>query len=77
MPKEYNFKVMESDYEEGYQISADEGDLIFFDFVTYGYGEVVTWVDLETQKNELEQWARTASEKYNCSYEIKVTANYW
>ena len=75
--KEYNHIIMESDYNEGYQISADEGDLVFFDYVTYGYGDVVTWSDLEKQKNELEAWAKATAEKNECKYEIRITANYW
>jgi len=75
--KEYFRIIMESDYDEGYQISADEGDLVFLDMVTYGYGEVITWADLEKQKNALEEWAKAMSEKFHCSYSIQVTANYW
>ena len=73
----YHCEIMESDYNEGYQIAASEGDLIFFDFVTYGYGEFVDWGDLEKQKNELEKWASEMCSKYNCSFKIRVTANYW
>ena len=74
---EYTHIVMESDYEEGHQIAADEGDLVFFDLVTYGYGETVTWDKLEKQKSELEQWATEACKRHNCSCKIYVTANYW
>lgn len=75
--EEYNFIVMESDYHEGYQISADEGDLVFFDMVTYGYGDTIEWSKLEKQKNDIEQWAKDTSQKHNCSYKIVITANYW
>jgi hypothetical protein len=74
---DYNHRVMESDYEEGYQISANEGDIIIFDLVTYGYGDNIEWSKLETQKNELEEWAKTICNKFNCSYKIFITANYW
>lgn len=73
----YLHEVMEDDYCEGYQISADEGDIIIFDFVTYGYGEKIAWDELELQKEELEKWAVGICEQHNCSHEIFITANYW
>ncbi|MGD9157169.1 MAG: hypothetical protein PVG39_02060 [Desulfobacteraceae bacterium] len=75
--KDYIWIIMEDDYDEGYQISSDEGDLIFFDLVTYGYGEFINWEKLEKQKQELEIWAKDICEKHNCQYEIRVSANYW
>jgi hypothetical protein len=74
---DYTHKVMESDYYGGYQISATEGDIIVFNMVTYGYGDVIEWKTLEEQKNELEQWAKDICKRFNCSYKIFVTANYW
>lgn len=73
----YHHKVMESDYDEGWQIAAKEGDLLFFDLVTYGYGEQVPWEKLEAQKMELEAWAKGICERHHCTYAISVTANYW
>jgi hypothetical protein len=55
---------MESDYEDGYQISADEGDIIIFDMITYGYGEKVEWSKLVAQKDALEVWALVACERH-------------
>lgn len=37
---DYSHKVMESNYNESMQISASEGDIVVYDMVTYGYGEV-------------------------------------
>jgi len=74
---EYIHEVMESNYNEGMQISASEGDIIVFDMVTYGYGEVVEWDKLVKQKEELEEWAKIMCKKFNCNYKIFVTANYW
>jgi hypothetical protein len=74
---DYHSVIMESDYDEGFQVSAREGDLVFLDMVTYGYGETVLWQKLEEQKNELEEWAKDICKRHNCSYEIYVTANYW
>jgi hypothetical protein len=73
----YHHVVMESDYEDGYQIGAKEGDLVFFDLVTYGYGETIVWEKLQSQKDQLEAWAKDIGARFKCSYEIHVTANYW
>lgn len=73
----YSLTVMESDYDEGSQISADEGDIVAHDFVTYGYGETISWRTLEDRAGELESWARQTAKDYNCSYIIFITANYW
>jgi len=67
--------VMESDYNECYQVAADEGDLVFFDMITYGCGEWVSWDKLEAHKIALEEWAADICERYHCSCEIRVTAN--
>jgi len=75
--EEYHHEVMESDYHEGWQISAKEGDLIFFDLVTYGYGEQIAWNKLVAQKEALEAWAKKTCEKHHCSFKISVTSNYW
>lgn len=53
------------------------GDIIVYDMVTYGYGELIEWDKLVKQKEELEAWAKIMCEKFNCSYKIFVTANYW
>lgn len=71
--KEYNSLVMEDGYNEDWQISAQGGDLVFFDFVTYGYGEKVTWDDLEYKKTKLEEWAQKICEEFQCSYRIWVS----
>lgn len=73
----YHSLIMESNYNEGYQISADEGDLVFFNMVTYGYGENVKWSDLEEQKQLLEEWSSNICNLHDCTYKIYVTANYW
>lgn len=69
--------VMESDYDEDHQIAAKEGDLVFFDLVTGGYGKVISWHDLDTKKTALEEWAKDICARFNCKYEIRVSANYW
>lgn len=74
---EYYHKVMEGEYDDGWQVSANEGDIVFFDLVTYGYGETIEWDKLEAQKRELEEWAKDICQRFNCSYKIFITANYW
>jgi len=74
---EYNSIVMESDYDESSQISGNEGDLIFYDLITYGYGEKTQWEVLNSRKEQLEKWAIRTSNKFECDYKIYITANYW
>lgn len=74
---EYHHQVMEGDYDEGQQIAAPEGSIVFHDLFTYGYGEKKRWVDLERQQHVLEEWAATIDVLFNCKHEIFVGANYW
>lgn len=73
----YHHKVMEETYDDGWQITAKEGDIVIFDLVTYGYGERIAWADIEAQKASLEAWAKGICERHKCTYEFFVTANYW
>jgi hypothetical protein len=73
----YHCYVMESDYEEGFQITADKGDIIVFDMVTYGYGERIAWAELERKKQSLEKWSAGVCERHHCKAAFYVTANYW
>lgn len=74
---EYSITVMEDTYDEGYQLSAKEGDIVLMDFLTYGYGEHMNWEKVEVQKDELVQWCDEFCKKNECSYEIRIGANYW
>lgn len=75
---DYNHKVMESDYNEMYQITAPMGSIIIFSLVTYGYGEVIEWDTLQKHKEALAEWCKVTCEKHKCgSFKIYVTANYW
>ncbi len=75
--EDYHVNIMEESYNESDQISAKEGDIVLHDLVTYGYGEKIEWCKLEEQKTALEEWAKVISKKFNCSYKIYVSANYW
>ena len=69
----YHALVMESDYDDSWQISGEEGDLVIFDLVTYGYGREISWQELEKRKNDLEAWV----EKNGLTFSISVSANHW
>lgn len=69
--------IMESDYEDSYQLSGQEGDLLFFKMVTYGYGTSISWEKLSALKAALEEWALGVCKRHHCAYAIEVTANYW
>lgn len=73
----YSLKVMEESYDEDYQISAPEGSIVAHDYLTYGYGETVSWEKVEQAKTELEAWLRGVAERHKCSFSIHITANYW
>jgi len=73
----YSVTVMESDYEDGYQISADEGQIVMHMYVTYGYGETISAEKLLRKIEALREWAESAKNSHKFSYEIRVGANYW
>ncbi len=73
----YHQDVMESDYSDSNQIAADEGDIIVWDLVTYGYGERIEWDKLVAQKAALEEWAKGICERHKCTPAFYVSANYW
>ncbi len=74
---EYHRKILEESYDESWQVGGKEGDLLFFDMVTYGYGEEIEWDRLESQKKKLEKFAIDVCDKHHCSYKILMIANYW
>lgn len=74
---DYHIVVMEGSYDDNNQITADEGDIVVFDLVTYGYGERIEWDKLAAQKAALEEWAKGICERHKCTASFYVTANYW
>jgi len=76
IPFDMGRMVFES-YNDELQIEAKEGDLVFYSLVTYGYGEFITWADLQAKKDALEEWCKGICERHHCTYEIRVSANYW
>jgi hypothetical protein len=75
--KTFYVTIMEDDYDEDYQIAADEGDIVIWDMVTYGYGEVIAWDDLASMKLAVAAWAKDVGERHHCKPRCFVTANYW
>lgn len=75
--EDYCVTVMEEEYDESYQISAKEGDIVLHDFLTYGYGEKLAWAEVVDRVAALQAWADVARDKYRCSAAIYVSANYW
>jgi hypothetical protein len=73
----YHPRIMESDYDGDFQIAADEGDLVFDNLVTYGYGEKILWEDLVVKKLALDEWVNEVCEKFFCTSKIYISANYW
>ena len=70
-------RVMENDYEDGYQLALPVGSICLFDYVTYGYGEKIAWDRLAQEKQALEQWAHGVCERHHCTSAIFISANYW
>lgn len=75
--RNYSLTVMESDYEEGYQISADEGQIVLHIYLTYDYGETVTLDEIQAYVDPLRAWAEEAKGPHGFTYEIRIGANYW
>lgn len=74
---DYSYLILEDSYDDDWQVSGKEGDLLFFDLVTYGYGKSISWDELATKKESLESWAQSICQSHSCDYEIVVTANHW
>lgn len=76
--RDYGIFVMDGEsYDEGYQISAPEGSIVLHDYLTYGYGEWIEWEQLALVKYELEFWLSGIAERHQCTYSIRISANYW
>lgn len=74
---DYHHLIMESPYYQDIMIGSAEGDLIFYTYMTYGYGVQVPWETIEMRKKELEAWAKGICERHHCNFKIGVTANFW
>jgi hypothetical protein len=76
--RDYSIFVMDGNgYDESYQISAPEGSIVVHDYLTYGYGEWIEWDQLALVKHELKLWLSGVAERHQCSYSIRISANYF
>jgi hypothetical protein len=73
----YTVTVMEDDYDDSHQLHAKEGDIVLHDFLTYGYGEKLAWAKVVERAAALQAWADVAREKYRCTTQVYIGANYW
>ncbi len=75
---DFTVSVFEQDYDpDGNQIKAKTGDIVLRDYITYGYGVTITLESFRKRADSLEAWAKENAPKYNCTYEVFITANYW
>jgi hypothetical protein len=75
---DYMWRALEDDYDDGMQVGGPSGSIIFFDMVTYGYGDTIAWEKLETQQKALREWAEGICERHHCTlHGIFITANYF
>lgn len=72
----YQCFVMEEDYNADHEVRAPEGSIVLKDWVTFGYGQSIEWQTLVERKEALDVWAKSACEKYQCSYKIQIGADY-
>jgi hypothetical protein len=75
--KDYTCKQLIDGYDEDYQIEVDEGDIVLFTMVTYGYADKTPWNAVKKQELYLSDWLFSVRKEINCSYEIYLTANMW
>lgn len=63
----------------GYHIYGDnDGDILIWDYISYGYGDYIDWDRLHLQKVALQNWCDEIKFKLpGFEYKIVVTANYW
>jgi len=59
------------------QIEAPQGSIVFYTFLTYGYGARMKWLNVVAYKEALENWAAGICERHNCTAEISIGANFW
>lgn len=74
---DWSLHVMEDDYYESSQISADEGQIVVYDLITYGYGERISWEETEAKRRQLIGLLDPMVDPLKFTYEIFISANFW
>ncbi len=74
--RHYSMTVMESHYDDDSQISAPEGSIVIWTFLTYGYGETISWEEADAERVRVADWLTKICAKHKCTYSIQLTANY-
>lgn len=73
----FNVMLMDSDYDASMQIEAPEGSLVINKFLTYGYGDTITWARAQELQNILQKFGEALVEKHGGKISCHITANYW
>ena len=74
---DYYFTTMDGTWCDDFDIFAEDGSLVFITDLTTGYGINISLKDLNLKATILDTWANKMSKRYNCSYNIEVTATTW
>lgn len=74
---EWRLLLMQDSYDESDQISAPEGSLVFFDLITYGYGDTIAWEKCVAWQAALEAYGKELVQKHGGKISFYITANYW
>lgn len=74
--KWFTVTIMEDNYDDTYQIKAMEGQIVVHCYLTYGYGLYMAWAEVVMLVNELERVIVDLCEKFHCTHEIVIGANY-
>ena len=73
----YRSKLMDG-YDESDQIDGEEGQIVLFDLMTYGYGESIAFDEVKRRAEALNAWAVENCPKHKISkWSVEVSANFW
>ena len=73
----YRSKLMDG-YDESDQIDGEEGQIVLYDLMTYGFGESIAFDEVKRRAEALEAWAAENCPKHKISkWSVEISANYW
>lgn len=67
----------DTSYDDDSQISTSAGDIVFYTYATYDYGDTVTLDDLQAMRDEAAKWAEDICVKHHLTAVFAVGANYF